>query len=55
MCKKSIFKKLLYTLTTEYSTNGKIYKQKDGVSMGGHLSVVFSGYFMNKLETEILL
>ena len=37
MCNKSIFKKLLYKLTTEctFSATGKLQKQVDGVSMGG--------------------
>ena len=57
MCKRSIFKKLLYKLTKEctFSANGKLYKQIDGVSMGGPVSVVMSGCFMNKMEREVVI
>lgn len=56
ICKRSIFEKLLYKLTTEctFSANNKLYKQTDGVTMGGPLSVVFSGCFMNKLENSVV-
>ena len=39
ICKQSSFKKLLYKLTTEctLSVIGKLWKQVDGVSMGGTL------------------
>ena len=54
---KSIFKKLIYKLTTEctFSATGKLRKQIDGVSMGGTLSVTISDYFMNKMERVIVL
>ena len=57
ICKKSIFKKLLYKLTTEctFSATGKLRKQVDGVSMGGTLSVTLSECFMNKMERDIVL
>ena len=57
ICKKSIFKKLLYKLTTECtsSATGKLQKQVDGVSMGGTLSVTLSDCFMNKMERDIIL
>ena len=57
MCKKSIFKKLLYKLTTEctFSANNSLYKQVDGVTMGGPLSVVFTGCFMNKMEQDVVV
>ena len=54
---KSIFKKLIYKLTTKctFSATGKLRKQIDGVSMGGTLSVTISDYFMNKMERVIVL
>ena len=57
ICKKSIFKKLVYKLTTEctYSATGKLRKQVDRVSMGGTLSVTLSDCFMNKMERDIIL
>ena len=57
ICKISIFKKLLYKLTTEctFSATGKLRKQLDGVSMRGTLSVTFSYCFMNKMERDIVL
>ena len=57
ICKQSIFKKLLYKLTTECTFNaiGKLRKQVDGVSMGGTLSVILSDCFMNKMERDIIL
>ena len=56
MCKRSIFVKLLYKLTTDciFTANGILYKQTDGVSMGGPLSVIFSGCFMSKMEREVV-
>jgi len=55
--KRSIFEKLLYKLTTEctFSFNNLLYKQTDGVTMGGPLSVTFAGCFMNKMEQEIVV
>ena len=57
ICRKSIFKKLLYKLTTEstFSATGKLRKQIDGISMGGTLSVTLSDCFMNKMEKGIIL
>ena len=51
ICRKSIFKKLLYNLTTEctFGATGKLPKQVDGVSMGVTLSVIHSDCFMNKM------
>ncbi|XP_066926368.1 uncharacterized protein [Clytia hemisphaerica] len=56
ICKESIFRKLLLKLTTEciFTANEKLYKQTDGVSMGGPLSVVFTGCFMNQMEQLIV-
>ena len=57
MCSKLIFKRLLLKLTTEstFIFNGKYYKQTDGCTMGGPLSVIFSDIFMTKMEKEALL
>ena len=57
ICKQSIFKKLLYKLTTEctFSATGKLRKQVDGASMRGTLSVILSDCFMNKMERDIIL
>ena len=45
-----MFKKLLYKLTTEctFSATGKLWKQVDGVSMGGTFSVILSDCFWIK-------
>ena len=57
ICNKSIFKKLLYKLTTEctFSAIGKLRKQVDGVSLGGTLSVILSDCLMNKMKRDIVL
>ena len=57
ICKQSIFKKLLYKLTTEctFSATGKLRKEVDGVSMGGTFSVILSDCFMTKIEIGIVL
>lgn len=57
LCKESIFKKLLYKITTEctFSANGTLRKQIDGVAMGGTLSVTLSDIFMNKMEKDIVI
>ena len=56
ICSKLIFKRLLLKLTTEstFIFNSKWYKQTDGCTMGGPLSVTFSDIFMTKLELEAL-
>ena len=35
--------------------NDKFYKQKDGCTMGGPLSVIISNIFMTKLEKKVVL
>ena len=57
MCKENIFKKLLFKLTTEciFTVNDTLFKQTDGVSMGGPLSVVLSGCFMTKMEMDLVV
>ena len=56
ICSKLIFKRLLLKLTTEstFIFNGNYYKQTDGCTMGGPLSVVFADIFMTKLELDAL-
>ena len=53
----SIFKKPFYKLSTEYtfSATGKLWKQVDGVSKRGTLSVTLSDCFMSKIERDIVL
>ena len=57
LCKRKIFKKLLTKLTKEctFSANGNVYKQIDGVSMGGPASVTVAGCFMNKVERDVVI
>ena len=56
MCSKLIFKRLLLKLTTESTLifNTKFYRQIDGCTMGGPLSVVFSDIFMTKMEKNAI-
>ena len=56
-CKKRLtFKRLLERLAKEcvFSANERLIKQIDGCSMGGVLSVVFSGIFMAKMENDVV-
>ena len=56
-CKKRlIFKRLLERLAKHcvFSVNDRLIKQIDGCSMGGSLSVVLSGIFMAKLESDVV-
>ena len=57
MYHKLIFKHLLLKLTTEstFIFNIKYYKQTDGCTMGGPLSVVFSDIYMTKPEKDTIL
>ena len=57
MCIKLIFKRLLLKLITEstFIFNIKYYKQTDGCTMGGPLSVVFSDIYLTKLEKDAIL
>ena len=57
LCKKSIFKKLLFKLTKGcvFSVTGKSLKQVDGCPMGGPISVVFSDIFMCKMEYDVVV
>ena len=55
ICSKTMFKKLLYKLTTEVSFqfNYKLFKQTDGCTMGGPLSVTLSDIQMIRMETNV--
>ena len=57
ICSKLYFKRLLLKLATEctYTFNHKFYKQIDGCTMGGPLSVTFSDIFMIKMESDIVI
>ena len=54
---KLIFTRLLEKLSKEntFMFDGKFYKQTDGCTMGGPLSVVFSNIFMTKLEQKVVV
>ena len=56
LCKRSLFKKLLLKLTCEsiFMFDDKFYKQTEGCTMGGPLSVIISNIFMSKLEKEVV-
>ena len=57
LCTRRIFKNLLLKLTTEstFMFNNRFYKQTDGCTMGGPLSVIMSNIFMTKLELEVVV
>ena len=54
---KLIFKRLLLKLATEctYTFNHKFYKQIDGCTIGGPLSVTFSDKYMIKMDSAIVV
>ena len=56
LCSKLIFKRLLYKLTTEntFIFQSNFYKQIDGCTMGGPLSVIIADIFMTKLEEAVV-
>ena len=56
ICNKLIFKRLLLKITTEvsFTIEGNFFKQIDGCTMGGPLSVTLSDIFMVKMENEIV-
>ena len=56
ICSKLIFRRLLVKLATEctFKFNVKFYKQVDGCTMGGPLSVTFSDIYMIKMENDIV-
>ena len=57
MCKESIFRKLLYKLSSEcvFSVNNQLIKQIDGCPMERPISVVYSDIFMNKMERDFVI
>ena len=57
MCKKSLFRKLLYKLSSQcvFSVNNQLIKQIDGCPMGGPISVFSSDILMNKMERDIVI
>ena len=52
ICSKLIMKRLLLKLTTEntFMLNSNFYKQIDGCTMDGPLSLIFSDIYMTKTE-----
>ena len=56
ICKKLIFKQLLYKLTTDcmIQFNQSFYKQIDGCSVSGALSVILADIHMVRTEIEVL-
>ena len=54
--KELIFKNLITKLATNcvFSLNKTLYKQVDGCTMGGPLSVVLANIFLSKMEKEII-
>ena len=57
ICSKTIFERLLYKLTTEVSFqfNYKLFKQTNGCTMGGPLSVPLSDIHMIRMETDVVV
>ena len=55
ICRELIFKRLLLKLVTESICifQSQLYKQNDGCTMGGPLSVTFSNIYLTKLEKKI--
>ena len=54
---EGIMRQLLLVCTTEAPfrhINGDIYRQTDGLSMGGPLAPLFANFYMSNLEEEIL-
>ena len=56
MCERKVFEKPLNKVTKKniFSVNENLYKQVDGMTMGGPLSVVFANCFLNKMEHEVV-
>ena len=56
ICSKTIFRRLIYKLTTEYAFqfNQNLFKQTGGCSMGGPLSVTLANIHMIKTEKDIV-
>ena len=56
ICKKLIFRRLLYKLTIDCTLqlNQPFYKQIDGCAMGGPLSVILADIHMVRTENEVV-
>ena len=56
ICKKLIFRRLLYKLTIDCTLqlNQRFYKQIDGCAMGGPLSVILADIHMVRTENEVV-
>ena len=56
ICKKLIFKRLLYKFTTDCTIqfNQSFYKQIDGCAMGGPLSIILADIHMVRTENEVV-
>ena len=56
LCSQLIFKRLLLKLTAAntFMLNLKFYKQVDGCSMGGPLSVILSNIYMTRTERKVV-
>ena len=52
-----MFERFLYKLTAKntFMFNDKFYRQIDGCTMGGPLSVIMSNIFMTKLEKDVVI
>ena len=57
ICSKLIFKRLSLRLATEctYTFNHMFFKENNGCTLGGPLSVTFSDIYMIKMESEIVI
>ena len=57
ICTRLVMKRLLRKLTTEgvFMFQSQFYKQTDGCTMGGPLSVIFSNIYLTKLENDIVV
>ena len=57
ICSQLIFKRLLTKLTKEstFLFQGQLYKQSDGCTMGGPLSVTIADIYMTKLEESVVI
>ena len=54
-CSKLILKLLLLELVTECTYTFTFYKQIDGCTMGGPLSITFSDIYMMKMDSAIVI
>ena len=56
ICSKTISRRLMYKLTTEcaFQFNQNLFKQTEGCSMGGPLSVTLADIHMIRTEKDIV-